>query len=203
MCFSIDSPDSLENIPEKWTPEVKHFCPNVPIILVGNKKVCYDDSQFICFCQAAKSSCENNPRQPQPSWEILKTRHVFRIWGMIPTPSKNWARWSRSPSSPRRAAPWLRRSTLSPTWSVQPRARRAWGKCSRLPPGLRCRWELYAMSRALRCYRVHFSLPKRKRKFVHFFNWGRSWPRLCFSYLRHRIFFWLGVFRNRTYQPVA
>ncbi|KAL1269819.1 hypothetical protein QQF64_032108 [Cirrhinus molitorella] len=38
MCFSIDSPDSLENIPEKWTPEVKHFCPNVPIILVGNKK---------------------------------------------------------------------------------------------------------------------------------------------------------------------
>merc|ERR1712051_10001 len=40
MCFSIDSPDSLDNIPEKWTPEVKHFCPNVPIILVGNKKVC-------------------------------------------------------------------------------------------------------------------------------------------------------------------
>uniref|UniRef100_G1KHK8 Ras homolog family member A n=1 Tax=Anolis carolinensis TaxID=28377 RepID=G1KHK8_ANOCA len=38
MCFSTDSPDSLENIPEKWTPEVKHFCPNVPIILVGNKK---------------------------------------------------------------------------------------------------------------------------------------------------------------------
>ena len=37
MCFSIDSPDSLENIPEKWTPEVRHFCPNVPIILVGNK----------------------------------------------------------------------------------------------------------------------------------------------------------------------
>lgn len=29
---------NTENIPEKWTPEVKHFCPNVPIILVGNKK---------------------------------------------------------------------------------------------------------------------------------------------------------------------
>ncbi|EHB17656.1 Transforming protein RhoA [Heterocephalus glaber] len=43
MCFSIDSPDSLENIPEKWTPEVKHFCPNVPIILVGNKKDLQDD----------------------------------------------------------------------------------------------------------------------------------------------------------------
>ncbi|XP_051908827.1 ras-like GTP-binding protein RHO [Hippocampus zosterae] len=38
ICFSVDSPDSLENIPEKWVPEVKHFCPNVPIILVANKK---------------------------------------------------------------------------------------------------------------------------------------------------------------------
>ncbi|KAL0614419.1 Rho-related GTP-binding protein RhoC [Plecturocebus cupreus] len=37
-CFSIDSPNSLENIPEKWTREVKHFCPNVPIILVGNER---------------------------------------------------------------------------------------------------------------------------------------------------------------------
>jgi Ras homolog gene family, member A len=45
MCFSIDSPDSLENIPEKWNPEVKHFCPNVPIILVGNKKDLRNDEQ--------------------------------------------------------------------------------------------------------------------------------------------------------------
>ncbi|PIK54496.1 Rho1 [Apostichopus japonicus] len=39
MCFSIDNPDSLENIPEKWTPEVRHFCPNVPIILVGKRRI--------------------------------------------------------------------------------------------------------------------------------------------------------------------
>ena len=38
MCFSIDSPDSLENIPEKWNPEVKHFCPNVPVVLIGKQK---------------------------------------------------------------------------------------------------------------------------------------------------------------------
>jgi len=47
MCFSIDSPDSLENIPEKWTPEVRHFCPSVPIILVGNKKDLRNDSTTI------------------------------------------------------------------------------------------------------------------------------------------------------------
>ena len=47
LCFSIDSPDSLENIPEKWTPEIKHFCPNVPIILVGNKNDLRDDDSTI------------------------------------------------------------------------------------------------------------------------------------------------------------
>jgi len=38
ITFSIDSPDSLSNILQKWAPEVKHFCPSVPIVLVGNKK---------------------------------------------------------------------------------------------------------------------------------------------------------------------
>merc|ERR1711970_126751 len=38
VCFAISTPDSLENIPERWVPEVKHFCPNIPIILVGCKK---------------------------------------------------------------------------------------------------------------------------------------------------------------------
>ena len=38
ICYSIDSPDSLMNVLEKWAPEVKHFCPGVPIILCGNKK---------------------------------------------------------------------------------------------------------------------------------------------------------------------
>lgn len=54
MCFSIDSPDSLENIPEKWTPEVKHFCPNVPIVLVGNKKDLRHDDATIWELQKMK-----------------------------------------------------------------------------------------------------------------------------------------------------
>ena len=45
MCFSIDNPDSLANTLEKWTPEVRHFCPNVPIILVGNKKDLRNDER--------------------------------------------------------------------------------------------------------------------------------------------------------------
>ncbi|XP_066445270.1 rho-related GTP-binding protein RhoB-like isoform X2 [Eleutherodactylus coqui] len=37
MCFSVDNPDSLESIFKTWMPEMKTFCPNVPIILVANK----------------------------------------------------------------------------------------------------------------------------------------------------------------------
>ncbi|KAI1727217.1 ras family domain-containing protein [Ditylenchus destructor] len=38
ICYSVDQIDSLRSIREKWIPEVKHFCPNTPIIIVGNKK---------------------------------------------------------------------------------------------------------------------------------------------------------------------
>lgn len=38
ICFSIANPASLTNVVDKWLPEVSHFCPKVPIILVGTKK---------------------------------------------------------------------------------------------------------------------------------------------------------------------
>jgi len=37
ICFAVDSPDSLDNVREKWISEVIHFCPGLPIILVGCK----------------------------------------------------------------------------------------------------------------------------------------------------------------------
>ena len=57
ICFAVDSPDSLDNVQEKvffcyphvhavrsltnynqWISEVMHFCPGLPLILVGCKK---------------------------------------------------------------------------------------------------------------------------------------------------------------------
>lgn len=35
--FSVDSPDSLENVRHKWIEEARERCPDVPIILVGLK----------------------------------------------------------------------------------------------------------------------------------------------------------------------
>lgn len=35
--FSVDNPDSLENVRHKWIEEARERCPDVPIILVGLK----------------------------------------------------------------------------------------------------------------------------------------------------------------------
>ena len=45
LCFSISCPDSLENIPERWVQEIKHFCPRVPVLLVGLKKDLRNDPE--------------------------------------------------------------------------------------------------------------------------------------------------------------
>ncbi|GKT47113.1 GTP-binding protein rhoC [Colletotrichum spaethianum] len=48
VCFAIDCPNSLENVMDKWYPEVLHFCPYTPLVLVGLKsdlrfkKTCID-----------------------------------------------------------------------------------------------------------------------------------------------------------------
>ncbi|KAI0205561.1 GTP-binding protein rho4 [Astrocystis sublimbata] len=48
VCFAIDCPNSLDNVLDKWYPEVLHFCPYTPLILVGlksdlrHKKTCVE-----------------------------------------------------------------------------------------------------------------------------------------------------------------
>lgn len=59
LCFAIDSQLSLKNVETKWLPEVKHFCPKVPIILIGNKKDLRD--QF----KAKVATVEIDPRNEE------------------------------------------------------------------------------------------------------------------------------------------
>lgn len=37
VCYSVENRDSFENIEPKWVPEVRHFCPDVPLVLVACK----------------------------------------------------------------------------------------------------------------------------------------------------------------------
>ncbi|KAK0053158.1 rho-related protein racA [Biomphalaria pfeifferi] len=37
VCYSVERRASLDNIRHKWLPEIKHFCPDVPVVIVACK----------------------------------------------------------------------------------------------------------------------------------------------------------------------
>lgn len=37
ICYAINLKSSYDNIKDTWVPEITHYCPNVPFILVGTK----------------------------------------------------------------------------------------------------------------------------------------------------------------------
>ena len=47
ICFSYDIPDSLENVKERWLPEIDHHCENSIKILVGLKKDLQNNPEVI------------------------------------------------------------------------------------------------------------------------------------------------------------
>ena len=52
LFFSIDSPDSLDNVKEKWAPEAKHHGPGKPLIVVGTKTDLRTDERTIANLKA-------------------------------------------------------------------------------------------------------------------------------------------------------
>ena len=47
LCFSIENPNSFQNILNKWYPEVRHHCPKIPLILVGTKVDMRHDDEIV------------------------------------------------------------------------------------------------------------------------------------------------------------
>ncbi|KAH8824473.1 P-loop containing nucleoside triphosphate hydrolase protein, partial [Flagelloscypha sp. PMI_526] len=47
IAFSLASPESLDNVQQKWIPEIRHFIPFVPTILVGCKKDIRNDERAL------------------------------------------------------------------------------------------------------------------------------------------------------------
>ncbi|KAF7358835.1 Kinase-like protein [Mycena sanguinolenta] len=69
ICFGIDSPDSLENVKHRWIPEVEHFCPGVPVILVGCKAELRQHPQVI----RALQKTNQRPVSTEEGMEFAKT----------------------------------------------------------------------------------------------------------------------------------
>ncbi|KAI1278127.1 Rho-related BTB domain-containing protein 1 [Halotydeus destructor] len=63
LCFSIANPNSLRNCKQIWYPEIRKFCPNTPIVLVGCKndlRFMYRDERFINICREKSPSYRTN-----------------------------------------------------------------------------------------------------------------------------------------------
>lgn len=53
------SPSSFENVTSKWYPELKHHCPEAPIILVGTKIDLRDDRETLsALAEQGLSPCK-------------------------------------------------------------------------------------------------------------------------------------------------
>ena len=47
IVFSLIDPASFKNVVTKWYPEIQHYCPGIPIVLVGMKLDLRDDNETI------------------------------------------------------------------------------------------------------------------------------------------------------------
>lgn len=62
LCFSIANPNSLHHVKTMWYPEIKHFCPRAPVILVG----CQLDLRY------ADLEAVNRARRPLARYKITQ-----------------------------------------------------------------------------------------------------------------------------------
>jgi Ras-related C3 botulinum toxin substrate 1 len=51
VCYSVVNKTSFGNIQARWIPEIRHYCPKTPIVLVGTKMDLRDDPDFMRHMQ--------------------------------------------------------------------------------------------------------------------------------------------------------
>ncbi|GAA5948526.1 hypothetical protein JCM21900_002741 [Sporobolomyces salmonicolor] len=69
ICFAVDFPVSLENIEDKWYPEVAHFCEGVPIVLIATKTDLRTDQRALDLLKAQG----RHPVTPAEGAAVAKT----------------------------------------------------------------------------------------------------------------------------------
>ncbi|KAJ5072066.1 hypothetical protein M0811_09710 [Anaeramoeba ignava] len=74
VCFSLISRSSFENVKTKWIPEIRHHCPNSPIVLVGTKLDLRSDSNIISKLEAKNSS----PVSYQEGYDLAQQIHAYK-----------------------------------------------------------------------------------------------------------------------------
>lgn len=84
LCFSIASPISLRNCKIMWYPEIRRFCPDTPVILVGCKndlRYMYRDETYLSFfCDRSpfvRAALKSDLVMPDEARAVAKELGVF------------------------------------------------------------------------------------------------------------------------------
>ena len=79
MCFDIGKASSLENCKEMWYSQIKRFCPNTPIILVGCKndlRFIHKDEHYLKLCHQrsplVRRACEADIVMPEEARSVAR-----------------------------------------------------------------------------------------------------------------------------------
>ncbi|KDN43541.1 ras-domain-containing protein [Tilletiaria anomala UBC 951] len=73
IAFSIDTPDSLENVRYKWNEEVRQICGRqIPVILVGCKRDLRDDAEAKAKAAVVADSLQSNGAGAPPDLDWQK-----------------------------------------------------------------------------------------------------------------------------------
>jgi small GTP-binding protein len=76
ICYSSVYPTSLENVKEKWYPEIRHHCPDAPVILVGTKSDLKDEPSVIEKLASRGQAPVSNDAAEAVSTEIGAKDHI-------------------------------------------------------------------------------------------------------------------------------
>ncbi|XP_034717113.1 rho-related GTP-binding protein RhoG-like isoform X1 [Etheostoma cragini] len=76
ICFSIASPTSCVNVKSKWHPEVKHHCPDVPILLVGTKSDLHDDHEILEKLREQNQTTVTRQQGPAMAKQIKAVKYL-------------------------------------------------------------------------------------------------------------------------------
>ena len=80
ICFSLVDPISLEHVHKKWLPEIRRYCPHVPVMLIGTKLDLRPNSQFKVTHQEGQQVAKEIGARAYLECSSLKQRRVKQVF---------------------------------------------------------------------------------------------------------------------------
>ena len=89
LCFSVDNPDSLENVESKWVGEILENCPGVELVLVALKcdlrPAPGEEEEVGTAAGGVEGEAKRGTLTYQQGLDVAKKIQALRYLGMLST----------------------------------------------------------------------------------------------------------------------